>query len=154
MKQEIIKHAFNLIEKAIELDEVPVSAVIFEPETGKIIASAHNRTYIDNDASAHAEIVAIREAGKILQTSRLDGLAIYVTLEPCTMCAGAIAHSSLSWLYFGAYDEKGGAIENGIRFFEQPSAHHKISICGGIEQEKSSQILKDFFKSKRKNAKK
>ncbi len=148
--QEIIKEAFTQINKALELDEIPVAAVIFNPTTFEIITSAHNMTYANCDASGHAEIVAIRKAGEILNSPRLDGLAIYVTLEPCTMCAGAIAHSSLSELYFGAYDEKGGAIENGIKFFNQPCALHKIKIQGGIEKEKSSQILKNFFKGKRK----
>ncbi len=151
---KIIKEAFAEINKALEIDEIPVAAVIFNPETFEIIASAHNKTYSNNDASAHAEIVAIRIAGEKLQTPRLDGLAMFVTLEPCAMCAGAIGHSSLSYLYFGAYDEKGGAIENGVKYFENPSSLHKIEIKGGIEKDKFSQILKDFFKGKRKNAKK
>ncbi len=152
--KEIIKEAFHLIDKALELDEIPVAAVIFNPQNMQIIASGHNMTYTLCDASAHAEIVAIRKAGEVIKRPRLDGLAMYVTLEPCAMCAGAIAHSSLSELYFGAYDEKGGAIENGIRYFEQPQALHKIKVQGGIEKEKSSEILKKFFKDKRKNAKK
>ncbi len=151
--KEIIKEAFKLIDKALELNEIPVAAIIFDPQNYQIIAKSCNMTYTLKDASAHAEIVAIREAGKAMDCPRLDGLAMYVTLEPCAMCAGAIAHSGLSYLFFGAYDIKGGAVENGVRFFNHSSALHKISVQGGIEQEKSANILKSFFKEKRKTKK-
>lgn len=139
-----------MVEKALELDEVPVGAVVFDPADNRIVASAHNLTRTGCDASAHAEVMAIRRAGAAVGRSRLDGLALYVTLEPCAMCAGAIAHSGLSRLFYGAADEKMGAVANGVRYLDHPSSHHKIAVQGGIEAEKAAKILQDFFKGKRK----
>ena len=134
--------------KAFKNNEVPVGAVIISAD-GKLIAKAHNCVITNDDATAHAEILVIKKACKKLQQSRLDGCDLYVTLEPCTMCAGAIAHAKIRRLYFGAYDEKGGAIESGIRFFSQKTCHHAPEVYGGINEENAKSLLKSFFKDKR-----
>ena len=122
---------------------------IVDSATGEIITSTHNLSQHSEDATAHAEILAIRQACQILKQNRLWDMDMYVTLEPCTMCASAISFARIKNLYFGAYDEKGGAVINGVKFYEQKTCHHKPNVVGGILEEKCSQILKDFFKNKR-----
>lgn len=129
--------------------DVPVGAIIVNPKSGQIIAKAGNAPIAINDPSAHAEILAIREAAYKLGNYRLGGLTLYTTLEPCTMCAGAISHARLDRVVFGADDPKGGAIENGVKFFQSPSCHHRPDVTGHIMAEPCSQILKDFFKARR-----
>jgi len=136
--------ALDLAHAAITVNEVPVGAVIVRD--GKIIGQGHNRTRIDHDPTAHAEIVAIRQATAFLGNDRLDGCDLWVTLEPCTMCAGAIAHARLRRLYYGADDPKGGAVDSGVRFFESPTCHHKPEVYAGIEGESSARLLLDFFR--------
>ena len=144
-----MKIALREAESALSRDEVPVGAVIVDGTTGKIIAKAGNGVERLHDPTAHAEILAIRQACVALGQKRLDGCDIYVTLEPCTMCAGAISHARLRRLYFGAMDLKGGAVENGIKFFERSTCHHVPEIYGGIQEIESYKLLTTFFQNKR-----
>ncbi len=139
--------ALTLAHAAIAVGEVPVGAVIVQ--NGKIIGRGHNRTRIDLDPTAHAEMVAIREATQFLGNDRLEDCDLWVTLEPCTMCAGAIAHARIGRLYYGADDPKGGAVDSGVRFFDAPTCHHKPEVYAGIEGEKSAKLLLDFFRGRR-----
>lgn len=127
--------------------EVPVGAVIVR--AGNLIASAGNRTREMNDPTAHAEVLAIRAACQVLETERLIGCDLYVTLEPCAMCAGAISFARLGRLYFGAADVKGGAVENGPRFYSQSTCHHAPDVYSGIDERQSSELLKEFFRQRR-----
>jgi tRNA(Arg) A34 adenosine deaminase TadA len=129
--------------------EAPIGAVVVDPATGEVIARAHNRPIAACDASAHAEIEAIRRAGERLGNYRLTGLVLVVTLEPCAMCAGAISHARLGRLVFGAEDEKGGAVVHGPRFFEQPTCHWRPTVEGGLLAEESATLLRDFFRARR-----
>ncbi|MFZ2872153.1 nucleoside deaminase [Zavarzinia sp.] len=129
--------------------EVPVGAVILDPATRDVIAAAGNRTRELNDPTAHAEILAIRAACAARRDERLTGLDLYVTLEPCAMCAGAISFARLRRLYYGADDPKGGAITSGPRFFGQPTCHHAPEIYDGIGGEAAATLLRDFFRQKR-----
>ena len=128
--------------------EVPVGAVIVK--AGKIIACTGNRVIKDRDPTAHAEILAIRQAAMIMQDARLEQCDIYVTLEPCAMCAQAISLARLRRLYFGAYDPKGGGVEHGSRVFDHATCHHKPEIYGGIQEIESAAVLKDFFNGLRR----
>jgi len=139
--------ALDLAHAAITVDEVPVGAVIVR--NGKIIGQGHNRTRIDHDPTAHAEIVAIRQATEFLGNDRLEDCDLWVTLEPCTMCAGAIAHARLRRLYYGADDPKGGAVDSGVRFFDAPTCHHKPEVYAGIDGESSAKLLMEFFRGRR-----
>jgi tRNA(adenine34) deaminase len=139
--------ALDLAHAAITVDEVPVGAVIVR--NGKIIGQGHNRTRIDHDPTAHAEIVAIRQATEFLGNDRLEDCDLWVTLEPCTMCAGAIAHARLRRLYYGADDPKGGAVESGVRFFDAPTCHHRPEVYAGIDGESSAKLLMEFFRGRR-----
>ncbi|TCL75816.1 nucleoside deaminase [Rhizobium sp. BK251] len=127
--------------------EVPIGAVIVLD--GEIIASAGNRTRETNDVTAHAEIAAIRMACEKLGQERLAGADLYVTLEPCTMCAGAISFARIRRLYYGAEDPKGGAVDNGVRFFSQPTCHHAPDVYSGFSEQEAAAILRDFFVEKR-----
>ena len=142
--------ALELAERAARIGEVPVGAVIVDPETQEIVAEGHNQPIADHDPTAHAEIRALRAAAEKLQNYRLPGLHLYVTLEPCAMCAQAIAHARLSRLYFGAEDPKGGGTLYGARIFDQPTTHHRPTIYGGIQAEKAEKLLKRFFAARRK----
>lgn len=128
--------------------EVPIGAVIVSPE-GHIVASAGNRTREWNDPTAHAEIVAIRLACSKLGTERLSGLDLYVTLEPCPMCAAAISFARLRRLYYAASDPKGGGVEHGGRIFSQPTCHHAPEVYSGLAEPEASELLKSFFAEKR-----
>jgi len=126
--------------------EVPVGAVIADAASGDIVASAHNRVERDRDPTAHAEMLAIRAAAAALGQTRLEGLDLYVTLEPCAMCAQAIAFARLRRLYWGASDPKGGGVEYGPRIFAQATCHHRPELYGGIGESESAALLQDFFK--------
>jgi tRNA(adenine34) deaminase len=139
--------ALALANAALAIGEVPVGAVVIRD--GNIIGRGHNRTRIDQDPTAHAEIVAIREATRFLGNDRLDDCDLWVTLEPCTMCAGAIAHARIRRLYYGAGDAKGGAVDSGVRFFESPTCHHRPEIYAGMAEERSAKLLMDFFRGRR-----
>jgi len=135
-------------EAAAARGEVPVGAVIVAPD-GEIIARAGNRTRELNDPSAHAEMLVIRAACEAAKSERLPACDLYVTLEPCAMCAAAISFARIHRLYFGASDPKGGAVEHGSRFFAQPTCHHAPEVYGGIDETRAGAILKSFFKERR-----
>ncbi len=129
--------------------EVPVGAVVVDGESGAVVARAHNLVETDGDPTAHAELLAIREAARRLGAKRLTGADLYVTLEPCAMCAQAIALARLRRLYFGAYDPKGGGVEHGARIFEQPTCNHRPEVVGGLDERRCGEVLKDFFRARR-----
>ena len=145
---EPMLRAFAEAEKAAERGEVPVGAVITD-KLGNILAVAGNRTLADHDPTAHAEMLAIREVAAKLGSERLIDCDLYVTLEPCAMCAGAIAHVRLRRLYFGAEDKKAGAVENGVRLFTQPTCHHAPEVVGGIGERQAASLLTEFFAARR-----
>lgn len=132
---------------AANAGEVPVGCVIVRE--GEILGRAGNRTLRDRDPTAHAEVLALREAAKKLGSERLIGCDLYVTLEPCTMCAAAISFARIRRLYFGAADPKGGAVESGVRFFNAPTCHHKPEVYGAIGEAEAATVLKEFFAAKR-----
>jgi tRNA(adenine34) deaminase len=134
-------------QKAAARGEVPVGAVIVKD--GQILARAGNRTRELNDPTAHAEMLVIRETASALRSERLSGCDLYVTLEPCAMCAGAISFARLERLYYAATDPKGGGVDHGGRFFSQPTCHHVPQVYSGIGEAAASEILKRFFQSKR-----
>lgn len=141
--------ALGQAQAAAAAGEAPIGAVIVDPATDRIVASAHNMPIARHDPSAHAEILALRLAGEKLGNYRLTGLEMFVTLEPCVMCAGAISHARISRLVYGASDPKGGAIAHGPRFFEQPTCHWRPDVTGGVMAEDSAALLKGFFKARR-----
>ena len=127
--------------------EVPVGCVVVH--NGEVIARAGNRTLADKDPTAHAELLAIRVAVAALGSERLTDCDLYVTLEPCAMCAAAMSFARIRRLYFGAADPKGGAVENGVRFFAATSCHHRPEVYGGINESESAGLLRDFFAARR-----
>jgi tRNA(adenine34) deaminase len=135
-------------QKAASAGEVPVGAVIVGPD-GKLLASTHNLVETNQDPTAHAELLALRSACEILKSPRLADCDLYVTLEPCAMCAQAIAFARIRRLYFGASDPKGGGVEHGARIFSQPTCHHKPEVYGGIGEAESALLLKNFFQNRR-----
>jgi tRNA(adenine34) deaminase len=135
-------------ERAARLGETPVGAVIVSP-LGEIAGRGHNLVIAQSDPTAHAEILAIREACLAAKSERLPGYDIYVTLEPCAMCAAAISFARIRRLYFGASDEKGGGVEHGVRFFSAPTCHHAPEVYGGIAEARASALLKEFFRKLR-----
>ena len=135
-------------ETARDLGEVPIGAVVVGAE-GEVLAAAGNRTLALRDPTAHAELLAIREACARLGNERLTGCDLYVTLEPCAMCAAAISFARIRRLYFGASDPKGGAVEHGPRFYAQPTCHHAPEAIGGISGARAAALLKDFFAARR-----
>ena len=139
--------AFDEARAAAARGEVPVGAAI--ARDGVVIASAANRTIADNDPTAHAEVLAIRAAAARLGVQRLGGCDLYVTLEPCAMCVGAISLARLRRLYYGAADPKGGAVEHGPRFFGQPTCHHAPEAYGGIREREAAALLRAFFEARR-----
>jgi len=130
--------------------EVPVGALIVNPVSAKIVARAGNAPIGICDPTAHAEILALRDAAYNTENYRLTGLTLYVTLEPCTMCAGAIANARISRVVYGASDPKGGALKHGAKFFDSPSCHSKPEITGGVLAQECGALLKDFFKARRR----
>ncbi len=139
--------ALALAEEAAAQGEAPVGAVVMEGDV--VLAAERNRMKALNDPTSHAEMLAIRVALAKRGTGRLDGCDLYVTLEPCAMCAGAIAHVRLRRVYFAAEDIKAGAVENGVRLFEQPTCHHHPEVIGGIGASRSEALLRDFFRGLR-----
>ncbi|MBP1870669.1 tRNA-specific adenosine deaminase [Ensifer adhaerens] len=139
--------ALEEAKKAGQRGEVPIGAVIVFD--GEIIARAGNRTRELNDVTAHAEVVAIREASIVLDDERLSGADLYVTLEPCTMCAAAISFARIRRLYYGAEDPKGGAVDSGVRFYGSPTCHHVPDVYSGLAEREAADILRDFFAAKR-----
>ena len=139
--------AFAEARAAAARGEVPVGAAIVRE--GRIVASAGNRPRELRDPSAHAEMLAIRRACEALDDERLSGCDLYVTLEPCTMCAGAISFARIRRVYYAAHDPKGGAVDSGIRFFSQPTCHHAPEAYGGIREREAAVLLKEFFEGRR-----
>jgi len=135
-------------EAAAARGEVPVGAVIVDA-SGRVLAAAGNRTLELKDPTAHAEMIAIRAAASALGSERLADCDLYVTLEPCAMCATAISFARLRRLYFGAADEKGGGVEHGPRIYAQPTCHHAPEVYGGISERRAAMLLKDFFAARR-----
>ena len=127
--------------------EVPVGCVIVR--NGEAIARAGNRTLADHDPTAHAEIIAIRQAAHSIRSERLEDCDLYVTLEPCAMCAGAVAFARIRRLYYGAADAKGGAVDNGVKFFASPTCHHRPEVYGGLAEAEAGSLLKEFFRERR-----
>ena len=139
--------ALKAAEKAGKAGEVPIGCVIVRE--GEAVAAAGNRTVGDRDPTAHAEVLAIREAAEKLGSERLTDCDMYVTLEPCTMCAGAISFARIRRLYYGASDSKGGAIESGVRFFASPTCHHAPEVYSGLGESASAALLRKFFRERR-----
>ena len=135
-------------EAAARRGEVPVGAVLVSSE-GEILSQKGNRTEEDKDPTAHAEILVIREAARKRASPRLQDCDLYVTLEPCAMCAAAISFSRLRRVYFAAYDPKGGAVDHGPRFFQQSTCHHSPEVMGGIDEQRAVNLLKTFFMERR-----
>jgi tRNA(Arg) A34 adenosine deaminase TadA len=129
--------------------EVPVGAVLVDAASGAILARAHNRVERDGDPTAHAEMLAIRAAAAASGLKRLTGADLYVTLEPCPMCATAIAFARLRRVVFGAYDPKGGGVDHGPRIFQQPTCHHCPEVVGGVQEQACGALLRDFFQARR-----
>jgi tRNA(Arg) A34 adenosine deaminase TadA len=141
--------ALEEAQAAAAAGEAPIGAVVVDPATGQVIARAHNAPIGRHDPSAHAEILALRQAGEALGNYRLTGLTLVVTLEPCAMCAGAISHARIGRLVFGAPDAKGGAIVHGPKFFAQPTCHWRPEVTGGVLADESAALLKSFFRARR-----
>lgn len=142
-----MKHALGLAAQAAQADEVPIGAVVVKD--GAIIATGHNQNRSLRDPTAHAEIVAIRAAAQVLGSERLEGCELWVTLEPCAMCAGAIAHARVARVYYGAADPKGGAVEHGARVFDHPQCLHRPEVYPGIGESESADLLRGFFRDRR-----
>jgi len=137
--------ALRLAREAAALGEVPVGAVVIEAASGRILGMAANRTETDADPTAHAEILALRAACAAVGSPRLAGCDLYVTLEPCAMCAAAIAFARIRRLYYGAFDPKGGGVDHGPRLYSLPTLHHRPEVYGGLRETECGQLLKDFF---------
>ena len=144
---EPMRRALELAQEAAAKGEVPVGAVVVKG--GAIIGEGYNLTRTENDPTAHAEIVAIRRAAAFLGQDRLEECALFVTLEPCPMCAGAIAHARLAALTYGASDPKGGGVEHGARVFEQAQCHHRPDVYTGIGEGEAAELLRGFFAGRR-----
>lgn len=145
--REMMDQALILARDAAMAGEVPVGALVVKD--GVVIATGANRPVTAHDPTAHAEIVAMRAAAEILGSDRLIGCDLWVTLEPCAMCAGAIAHARISRLYYGASDPKGGAIEHGPKLFKQPTVHHRPEVYAGIAADEAAELLREFFAERR-----
>jgi len=142
--------ALELAEQAARLGEAPIGALVVDSKTQTLVAEAHNEPITLHDPSGHAEILAIRRAGIALSNYRLaPELTLYITLEPCTMCAGAISHARIARLVYGASDVKGGAVEHGVRFFEQKTCHWRPKVTTGVLAEPCAEILSTFFRARR-----
>lgn len=139
--------ALEIAVAAMRAGEVPVGALVVRD--GEVIARADNRTLREHDPTAHAEVIALREAAKKLNSERLSDCDLYVTLEPCTMCAAAISFARIRRLYYGAADPKGGAVESGVRFFASPTCHHRPEVYGGIQEARAGELLRGFFAARR-----
>ena len=149
--ETLMQAALDQAREAALDGEVPIGALIFDPSSKTVVSVARNSPIRLNDPCAHAEILALRAAGAATHNYRLSGLWLYVTLEPCAMCAGAISHARIGRVIYGADDAKGGAVAHGPKFFAQPTCHWRPEVTSGILSEDSSTLLKSFFKAKRKS---
>lgn len=150
--EQMMRRALQLADRAQDLGEIPVGAVLVN-ETGEIIGEGWNLSIIRSDPTAHAEIVALRHAAQRIQNYRLLNSTLYVTLEPCTMCAGAILHSRIKRLVFGAYDYKTGAVGSRFHFFDDYKMNHSIAVTGGVLEQECSRKLSEFFQRRREQKK-
>ncbi|MAS86655.1 MAG: tRNA-specific adenosine deaminase [Micavibrio sp.] len=148
MKQDYLNIALLEAKKSAQAGEIPVGAVLVSA-TGEIIAKSGNQCEATHDPTAHAEVLVIREAAKKLGSVRLNECDLYVTLEPCAMCAAAISFARIKRLYFGAYDPKGGGVDHGGQFFNQPTCHHAPEVYGGMDEKNCGDLLKEFFIQRR-----
>jgi len=144
-----MRQALAEAERAAAAGEVPVGAVLVDGASGAVLARAGNRVEADSDPTAHAEMLVLRAAAARIGAPRLEGCDLYVTLEPCTMCAAAIAFARIRRLYFGAYDPKMGGVEHGARVFAHPTCHHRPEVYGGIEETAAATLLRRFFTARR-----
>ena len=145
-----MRMALDQAQAAADAGEVPVGAILVDPASGEVISTGANGPIVARDPTAHAEIVAMRRAATALDNYRLTGLTLYVTLEPCAMCAGAISHARIDRVVWGADDPKGGAVLHGGRFFDQPTCHWRPETTGGVMAEPAAEMLRGFFRSRRK----
>jgi tRNA(Arg) A34 adenosine deaminase TadA len=141
--------ALDLAQDAAARGEAPIGAVVFDPASGEVVAAAGNSPISLHDPTAHAEILALRAAAKARGNYRLTGLTLYVTLEPCPMCAGAISHARIGRLVYGADDAKGGGVAQGARVFDQPTCHWRPQVEAGLLAEESAALLRGFFRARR-----
>ncbi len=141
--------ALDMAQDAAARGEAPIGAVVFDPASGEVIAAAGNSPISLHDPTAHAEILALRQAAAKRGNYRLTGLSLFVTLEPCPMCAGAISHARIGRVVFGAQDAKGGGVMHGARVFDQPTCHWRPEVEGGVLAEESAALLKGFFRARR-----
>ncbi|MFT7144530.1 MAG: tRNA(adenine34) deaminase [bacterium] len=145
----MMQTSYEMAKKAFSEGEVPVGAALFHKKTGALIAKGHNETLALCDPTAHAEMLVIKKACKVLETTHLNDYVLVTTLEPCAMCATACAHAKVGEIRFGAYDVKSGGTVNGARIFNQQTCHHKPEVYGGIMEGICSELLREFFKKKR-----
>jgi tRNA(Arg) A34 adenosine deaminase TadA len=145
----MMQRAMALAQAAADAGEAPIGALVVDPATGEVVAEAHNQPIRLHDPTAHAEVLVVRAAAAKLGNYRLTGLTLYVTLEPCAMCAGAISHARVGRVVYGAPDEKGGAVAHGPRFFEQPTCHSRPSVTAGVLADESATLLRSFFRARR-----
>ena len=143
--------ALDAAQAAADAGEAPIGAVLVDPVSGEVIATGHNRSILDHDPTAHAEIVALRAGAAKLKNYRLTNLTLVVTLEPCAMCAGAISHARIGRLVYGASDPKGGGVAHGARVFDHPTCHWKPEVIGGVMGEEGAALLKSFFRARRRS---
>jgi tRNA(adenine34) deaminase len=148
--EETMRIALKAAQAAAARGEAPIGAVVIDPASGAVLAVAGNSPIGLSDPTAHAEILALRAAGQLVGNYRLTGLELFVSLEPCAMCAGAISHARIARLVFGAADAKGGAVVSGPRFFEAPTCHWRPEVRGGVLADESAALLRNFFQDKRK----
>jgi tRNA(adenine34) deaminase len=148
-KTDYMTLAFEEAEAAGARGEVPIGAVVVEAATGRVLARAGNEVEVANDPTAHAELLVLRRAAESLGAPRLVDCDLYVTLEPCPMCAAAVSFARIRRLYYGATDPKGGGVEHGARVFEQPTCHHKPELYGGLQESRASELLRNFFRARR-----
>lgn len=151
-KEKFMKFAFAQAKKAEEQGEIPIGAIVVNPD-GKVIGEGYNRRELDEDSTQHAEIIAIRQACKNLNSWRLINCYLFVTLEPCPMCAGAIINSRIKEVYYGAFDPKAGAAGSVVDLFKVEKFNHHPQVFGGLYQPQAAQMLKDFFRNIRKKQK-
>jgi tRNA(Arg) A34 adenosine deaminase TadA len=150
--EELMRIALDLAQAGAEKGEAPIGAVVADPASGEVLGAAHNAPIALHDPTAHAEIRALRQAAEKRGNYRLTGLWLYVTLEPCAMCAGAISHARIGRLVFGASDPKGGAIIHGPKLFEQPTIHWRPEIEAGVLSDQCAALLRSFFRARRERA--
>ena len=149
LDRAMMRRALDRARDAMAMDETPVGAVVYETATGRVLAEAHNRREVDDDPTAHAELIAIRDAARAIGDWRLNDCTLVVTLEPCAMCAGAIVNARVGRLVFGAADPKAGAVESLYQLCQDARLNHRIKPIGGVEADECGELLREFFRSKR-----